>query len=152
MSDSNTELLKRFASATGCTFVEAHYSGFPLNAKILDRTGKVIAVAEVTVRADKISAHSHFMQTIWRLEEGKDASAEHKVPYLILCKFADADRLYEYAPSHKFERRSGDGKSPREQRAISGSVFIPMTYFKKFEQWTVPEKKITEDGFEEVEF
>ncbi len=135
-----TALLERFQAATGYGFVEAHYAGFPLNAKIL-RDGKTVAVAQVEIKSCKFTEYSHYMQTIWKLEEGKAATADQRVPYMIIAKFTDRDALYEFDPSHQFERRDGKDKPQREQRAIVGSVFIPMNLWKTFDQWKGPKVK-----------
>jgi len=146
------ELLRRFESATGLQFVQAHYSGFPLDAKIL-KSEKMIAVAQIAIKSYRFAEHTHFMQTIWKQEEAKTASAEQRVPFLIIAKFSDCDALYEFDAKHKFERRDGKDKTARERHAIAGSVFIPMTYWRKFEQWKGPAKAApqTDVEYEEVE-
>ncbi len=146
-----TDLLKRFQSVTGYSFVEAHYAGFPLDAKIL-KDGKMIAIAQIAIKSHRFTEHTHFMQTIWKLEEAKTASAEQRVPFLIIAKFSDCDALYEFDSSHKYERRDGKGKPQREQRSIAGSVFIPMTYWKTFEKWKGVTKPVSKAEPELEEF
>ncbi len=141
----NLALLTRFCEVTKMKFVEKHYAGFPLDAKLLHADSSLAAVAEIQIKNFETHTHTHFMQTIWKLEEGLHASKEHKVPYVILCKFKNGDLFYMSDQDHDVERRQPQSDTPmREQRAISGSVFIPMHYWAPFNQvrFGAPAKKV----------
>lgn len=143
MSDYD-DLIKRFSSARGQKYVMKHYAEFPLDAKLVHEDGTCAAVVELAIKKISSHRHPHYMQTIWKLEEGREASEKFKVPYLIVCKFSDCDLFYQFDASHKLERRKApEGASVHEQRAISGSVFIPMLHFQPF---TIAPKTKTPDS------
>lgn len=161
---SEANLLKNFCASTGCTFVERHYPEFPLDAKIV-RDGKTVAAAQLTSRTHGFYAHPLFRHTIWKFDEGKEASEDHKISYIVLCAFTDCEAFYEYDPKHKYERMDGKGATPREQSVIAGSLFIPMTHLVKFDgktklKWTPrvvapkphPSEEWVEGEFVEEEF